>query len=80
MPFNATKICATQKNNDHANRLRGRSISVIPSERSERGTAAIKPRAESSLFELCRGVAVKTEGQSPLLFFLIKKWEIATVA
>ena len=50
---------------------------VIPSECNERGTAAIKPRAESSLFELCRGVAVKTEGQSPS-FILITIMEIAT--
>ena len=38
---------------------------VIPKERSDCGNAAIKPSAESNSFELCRGGAVKTEGQSP---------------
>ena len=37
---------------------------VIPKERSDCGNAAIKPRAESSSLELCRGGAGSTEGQS----------------
>jgi hypothetical protein len=36
-----------------------------------RGNAAIKPRAESNLFELCLGGAVKTEGQSSFVPFVI---------
>ena len=46
---------------------------VIPKERSDCGNAAIKPRAESSSLELCRGGAGSTEGQS-----IVTELEIAT--
>ena len=50
--------------------------SVIPSEQSERGNAAIKSRAEGAC-TLCRDGAVKTKGQSPL-YSLMKNRKIAT--
>ena len=41
-------------------------MGVIASECNERGSAAIKPRAEAAC-RLCRGGAVKSEGQSQAL-------------
>ena len=49
---------------------------VIPKERSDCGTAAIKPRAKGAC-RLCRGGAVKTGDQSPT-FILITIMKIAT--
>ena len=58
----------SRRNDNRGNRVAGGRVGdpvVIARLRTSRGTAAIKPRAESNLFELCRGEAVKTGGQSP---------------